>query len=402
MNNKNKKNKRLATNIIAGVFVAHTFSCLLANFSVLFFIDNLKIYVLFLLLASFVLSYLIDNSIISNTNNAVVAFATSFSLVYFFAYAYSGYQTPGGFLVVLISGSVFLALRKDIQQKCIHWFLNAFAVLFLLSLVEYVIDILTGRRFVVANVMRPVTKGFQVFEETLFNVIRTDSIFPRFQSLTEEPGVIGTLCGFLLFAINNNPKYRKHFYVFLTSLVLSFSLGGYVIAFIYFVFLKMKSIKAMSGVVALFIFMVLFFGSFFQNLIYERVLSDDVDNRTNETFDRQFYHAFDAGELWLGKGDIDYKGKIEGGNAGAKVWLYKYGFISFLFIFICYSFIFISICRNRKLSYDQIIFLIAFWASFYQRTDISSPHYLLPFVAVAILPVEYNYKSIDFARKRIV
>ena len=239
MNNKNKKNKRLATNIIAGVFVAHTFSYLLANFSVLFFIDNLKIYVLFLLLASFVLSYLIDNSIISNTNNAVVAFATSFSLVYFFAYIYSGYSTPGGNLVVLISGSIFLALRKDIQQKCICWFLNAFAVLCLLSLVEYVIDILTGRKYVVATVTRPVANGFQEYEETLFNVVRVDTPFPRFQALTEEPGRIGTLCGLLLFVVGGNLEYRKQYFVFITSVALSFSLAGYVIAFLYFVFLNL-------------------------------------------------------------------------------------------------------------------------------------------------------------------
>ena len=396
-------NRTLAANIIAGAFTVHAITQILANFSILFFIVNLKILVLYLFLTLFVISFLIDNSIISKNLKNVVVFALCMSLVYLFAYAYSGYKTPGGALVVLISGSIFLALRKDIQQKCILWVINAFAILFLLSLVEYIVDVLTGKRFVVAHVMRPSSNasGFQFFEETLFNVLRTETGMPRFQSLTEEPGLIGTLCAFLLFVTGNDPKYRKQFFVFLTSMVLSFSLGGYVITFFYIVFLRIKSIKNMLFVVAMFICMALFFGAFFNQLIFERLQSNDVDNRTNEQFDRLFRHAFETGELWLGKGDIGYRARVEGKNAGGKVWWYHYGITSFFVVFFCYNYIYVSLCKRRRMSYGQFIFLLAFWVSFYQRSDITEPHYLLPFVGAAILLSKNDVKSLKLEKREV-
>lgn len=390
-------NRTLAGNIVAGAFVIHALTQILANFSIIFFIINLKIIVLYLFLMLFVISFFIDNSIISQNLKNVVVFASCMTFVYLFAYAYSGYNTPGGDYVVLISGSVFFALRKDIQQKCILWVINAYAVLFSLSLVEYMVDVLVDKRFVVANVMRPSSNasGFQFFEETLFNVRRIDTDLPRFQSLTEEPGLIGTLCAFLLFVTGKDLKYRKQFYVFLASMVLSFSLGGYVIAFFYLFFLRMKSIKKMCFVAAIFIFMAFLFGAFFQQLIYERLQSDDVDNRTNEYFDRKFYHAFETGELWMGKGDLGYAASVEGKNAGGKVWWYHYGLVCFFVVFCCYNYIFVSLCNNRRLSYDQFIFLLAFWISFYQRSGITEPHFLLPFVGGAILSMRNGNKSLE-------
>ena len=343
----------------------------------------------------FVISLFIDNSIISKNLKNVVVFASCMTFVYLFAYLNSGYNTLGGNYVVLISGSVFFALRKDIQQKCILWVINAYAVLFSLSLVEYMVDVLMDRRFVVANVMRPSSNaaGFQFFVETLFNVRRIESGLPRFQSLTEEPGLIGTLCAFLLFITGNDPKYRKQFYVFLASMLLSFSLGGYVIAFFYFLFLGMKSIKNMFFVAAVFICMAFLFEDFFNELIYERSQSEEVLSRTNERFDEQFDNAFETGELWFGKGAIG--SGAAGGNAGLRVWVYNYGIMSFLVVFICYNYIYISLCKKRRLSYGQIIFLLTFWISFYQRSDITEPHFLLPFVGAAILPMRNGNKSLE-------
>ena len=330
------------------------------------------------------ISPLLDNSIISKNKNVAVVFASSISFIYIFSYVYSGYKTPSGIWICLITGSIFLVLRRDIQKKCIHWFLNVFALLCFFSLVEFAIDILTGRRIVVAQVMREVTDGYQIFNETLFNVRRVENDMPRFQSLTEEPGLLGTLCGMLLFLTHGDRRYQKHFYVFLTSLFLSFSLGGYVIAIFYMFFLRIKNIKIMLGTVVVFVCMIIYFGAFFQKLIYERLQSDDVDNRTNETFDRQFYQSLGSGELLLGKGNINYQAAMEGHNAGGKVWIYHYGIIGFFAVFFSYNYIFVLVRRKGRLSYDQIIFLLAFWLSFYQRSDITAPYFLMAFLGVAL------------------
>jgi hypothetical protein len=121
----------------------------------------------------------------------------------------------------------------------------------------------------------------------------------------------------------------------------------------------------------------------------------------SEQFDRLFRHAFETGELWLGKGDIGYRARVEGKNAGGKVWWYHYGITSFFVVFFCYNYIYVSLCKRRRMSYGQFIFLLAFWVSFYQRSDITEPHYLLPFVGAAILLSKNDVKSLKLEKREV-
>ena len=58
--------------------------------------------------------------------------------------------------------------------------------------------------------------------------IKILAVIFRFQSLTEEPGVVGTLCAFILFTIDRK-KYKKEFYIFCLAGILSLSLAFYLL-----------------------------------------------------------------------------------------------------------------------------------------------------------------------------
>lgn len=376
-----QNNNSVACNILAGAFLVHTFCHLLANFSVLYIVNNLKIYVLYLFIGLYILTALLDHSVISRNLKRTITFASCWGIIYLFAYLYSNYKTAGGDFVTLITGAMFFSFSRRVQEKCVHWFIIILAFICLLSAVEYVIAILTGIKVVIAHVQRHLVQGTQYFDETLFNVMRTEGSFPRFQSLTEEPGLLGTLCAFMLFVTGRIERYRYPFYIFLASTLLSFSLAGYILASCYLLTLKVKNVKVLVGTIAIGVLIAMYFGDFFQRLIYERLQTDDIDTRTNAFFDMHFYHVLESGGLWLGKGEMDYT--IIGGNAGAKVWIYHYGVLAFGTLFCCYNYLFCSLMR--KWTNFHVIFLLTFWMSFYQRATISEPYSILPFVGIALL-----------------
>lgn len=388
--------KTAASNILVGAFLIHTFCHMLANFSVPYIVNNLKIYVFCLFLGLYVLAVLLDNSVITKNYKRAVAYTSCWAIIYLFAYLHSGYKVAGGHFITLITGCLFFTFSRKIQRQCIHWFVIVLAFFFLLSAIEYVISILTGAKVVIAHVKRPVTQGFQYFEETLFNVMRTEGSFPRFQSLIEEPGLLGTLSAFMLFVTGRIERYRYPFYVFLVSTLLSFSLAGYILTFCYLLTIKTKNVRLLLGAIVIGVLIALCFGDFFQRLIYDRLQTDDIDKRTNDFFNMNFFHALERGELWLGKGKMDFS--MIGGNAGAKVWIYNYGLLAFGALFCCYNYLFYSL--KRKWSNFQVIFLLTFWISFYQRANISEPYYILSFVGVALL--DNRREQIRIYRKNVL
>ena len=129
-------------------------------------------------------------------------------------------------------------------------------------------------------------------------------------------------------------------------------------------------------------------------LIISRVEdTENIDNRTSETFDKYFEKAWKKGDLWFGVGVDNLPKQItmqigniqEHGNAGAKKWIYEYGILSFIIIFIVYNSIY-KLRRGKMEGYDWV-FLLVYWMSFYQRASLNAPFELLAFLAMPIINI---------------
>lgn len=298
---------------------------------------------------------------------------------------------------------MFLLLREDLKLRIFDAFINVMAVLMLFSMVEYLLYLFSGFRYVVFDNLIYLDERPMV--QTFFNLMYPESPygfgglfrFFRFQSLADEPGGVGTIMGFLLFATVGNPKYKRQYIVFWMAGLLSFSLAFYVMAFVHLI----VSMRTRNNWAFLLLFVVIavlaysLFGDVFNYLVIDRVSGNDVseiDNRTSEQLNRDLLSAFQDGSILFGHEHV-----VESGLRGA---LYNKGLIAVLSLVLCYSYAFLSKMRSLKIrdSRFALMFLLVFWMSYYQRTYILMFQYVIPFFC---MPVMLKYKeSIVYRRKK--
>lgn len=220
----------------------------------------------------------------------------------------------------------------------------------------------------------------------------------RFCSIFLEPGYLGTLCAFMLFADNYNFS-KKANKIILITLLFSMSLAGYLTAIIGYIALNIrinkKSIKKIFILVCLIIGTYLFSQNYnngdnnINHALFERLVIDEDkgikgNNRFTETTDEYFewYLKSDFFGIGLGEKDIfdinNYNiqnnlGVISG--AGYKIYLLKYGILRLIFIFIAYLLLALRY-KNKKYSF---IFLLLIILTFIQAAYPLSTSWLIPY-----------------------
>ena len=289
---------------------------------------------------------------------------------------------------------LFVLLRDDIKFRVFDGFIRILAFLLFLSIIEYLIYQVTGFRIVVfGNLLRV---GDKLFDQTLFNFmpqyrsysfIGLPEIF-RFQSLSEEPGSVGTTCALLLFATGGSKQYRFQHVVFWIAGILSLSLAFYAMAFAYLLFstTKLKHIIPLLLLCVFFVYIYYSFQDVFDSFLLKRLQSDDIDNRTSEELSQAIARSWRDGSLWLGH-KLD-SNLLEGGS-GIKLILYNVGIIGVLSIVLGYTKAYLIKMKSLKVSHwSCIAFLIVFWISYYQRAYLLMFQFVLPFFT---MPVFLSY-----------
>ena len=213
----------------------------------------------------------------------------------------------------------------------------------------------------------------------------------RFQSIFLEPGYLGTMLAFLLYA----NKFRwKLWYncIILLGLVLSQSLAGYATFGIgYLLYLKAQgfSIKKYA-IPLLFLIMFVFSMQYYNNgdnyinhNIFERVTDEsnkkylfDGSDRTSDDTDELFLEAFTNGNLVFG---INKDLEVDG--AGYKIFFLQKGIIAALLYFLVYRIISLM-TRNKNYSlFFLILIIITFWQAGYPF----SYSWIIPYILGIIL-----------------
>ena len=204
-------------------------------------------------------------------------------------------------------------------------------------------------------------------------------IWERFNGPFLEPGHLGMICSFLLFA--NKFDYKKWTSWFLSvSILLTFSLAAYVLFFVGIVFNNLHAIKKIAFSV-LIIVVILLGSSLIWNknknpvevMIFNRLKFDEDkgisgNNRTRPAVDKYFqYISSDTQRLLFGEGVEQVKAlqkRNRGFNgAGYKIYVLNYGLVGILLLMLFYCSL-ILISPNKTFSALFVLFLML---SFLQR-----------------------------------
>lgn len=197
----------------------------------------------------------------------------------------------------------------------------------------------------------------------------------RFQSYFCEPGHLGMIIALLLYALKMNFRlwYVK---IFMLSLLFTFSLAGYVLAFIGFLFISILQKRIaytvrnilffcciMSCIMAGFYFTGKY--SLMNEFIIERLAFDKNegtiagDNRVSYQVDRYIEDA-DFDTLLYGGVDLNINENLKG--TGVKLYMLQFGAIA---IFVLFLFYLLMLYKQR--SFFGFLCLILFSFSFIQR-----------------------------------
>ena len=349
------------------------------------FLDGRIGYVFFILLVVLLITTLSSSPKAFPPQNIRIGFAylITLLLVYILHILATG-VFDNNLIIWALQGFVLISLRDDLKIRCFEIYIQLLGILLLFAIIEYILFVLTGFGVVTAaNVQRG--DSAQFFTQLVFNFIQKNFDFPRFQFLTEEPGLLGTACGFAIFALRQLPKYRLQYFIFIFAGLITFSLAFYVIFILH---ILTSNVRAKYTILILIAGVLLYYllKDYIDYLLFYRIgdrTVDEIDNRTSEELRFALSRSYEIGEFWLGHGDLK---NIGGGNAGGLVWLWIYGFWGVAMIFIVDTwYYFKMVKRHHSYLWHSFIFFVVFWLSFYQRQNITFPDYLIVYLTIPLL-----------------
>jgi hypothetical protein len=224
--------------------------------------------------------------------------------------------------------------------------------------------------------------GQTVIDNYFFFVQEKNKIFHRFYSIFDEPGVLGTLSAFILFANNYNFKDKKNI-IILVGAFFTFSLAFYLLTFIGLMLCYGRKpinliITTIVIIIASFILPALLKeNQAFQFSIIYRLSNkneDSFESRTSNDLNKFFPNYIKSSDSILGMGTsfFDNNKNLNSGQ-GYQLFLIEYGFVGLFLVLGMYS-LFHS--NNKYLAYS---YLLLFLLSFLQRPFLFTPWQLIVF-----------------------
>lgn len=248
-----------------------------------------------------------------------------------------------------------------------------------------------------------------VFLNSIFYIQNVNQdIAARFNSIFLEPGYLGTLLAFMLFAAKYDfSKWENK--VLLVGLILSLSLASYIITLIGYVLYSIFIMRKFRIVLSFVTLVIISYNvaleynngnNYLNNYIISRLQLDEEkglvgNNRTGQGTEFYYQQALNNGTIWMGvgqhkvdqinRGSINYNENING--AGYKVYFVVRGIISALLFLLFYVFLAKAICPKNLLLRNSFVLLIVL--TFLQAAYPESPSWILPFVLGCM---NYNIK----------
>lgn len=228
----------------------------------------------------------------------------------------------------------------------------------------------------------------------------TESSQIRLYSVFLEPGYLGTLIAFMLYANRFNFN-RRSIKILLLAEIMSFSLAGYITTFVAYIFHKYSLHISIKRFILIFIslFAIYYLSQDYNggenkvnDLIFSRLRLDDEkgfkgNNRTGLAADYYYEQMISNGELLTGMG-VERIAKINGSSddynkdtkingAGYKIYFLTYGLISVVFFLLFYLFSAFRICP-KNIRYSVGFFVIVA-LTFIQASYPDSNSWIIPY-----------------------
>lgn len=304
---------------------------------------------------------------------------------------------------------------KNNAQKTLNVITKSLSVIFIPSIIIHLLFSIIGYPPTLPLVLADNDNYYFYNYGILIKNMAIENTGIRFNSIFLEPGYLGTLCSFILYAVKFNFK-RKSNIVILFALVLSFSLAGYVITFLGWIsLLYSKRTPITKYLIYCIIVIGIFYYSqfynngdnFFNNYIFSRLESDKDkgikgNNRNSELTDFYFNKMCDDGSILLGVGP-EYIRKINGGGAndgdytnqirgaGYKLYCITNGCLAAVFYLFFYFFL--SLKRNKQQSRYCKLFFLLILLTFIQASYPSSFSWLIPYILGIDTSNNLNYEN---------
>lgn len=282
-----------------------------------------------------------------------------------------------GAIVDILFIIYLIQLNDDLKILIFQYLSKAFSLLVGVSIIVWVVHLIgipLPNEYLSYNNGQYIYNNYYAFLDNIR--VPSDLIFKRFSSVFLEPGHLGLISSFFLYA-NKFDFKKKEVWVFLFAIILSFSLAGYVLMF--FSFVGYYMIHSKNHIIYFIIMTVLSLAlySFFkdynggENVFNELIISrleyiDNSfigDNRVSLYVDRYYSELLSNNEMYFGIGEIAFNTKFIEGGSGYKVFIISHGIFGLL-LFVSFYYM---IMKNYK-SKMVVIYFLLFMLSFLQRS----------------------------------
>lgn len=276
-----------------------------------------------------------------------------------------------GTTIRIIIVSYIILLKPEYKIKILHNFTSVFILISIIGIPFFALDqflSVPSVSLVIDNINAQYNNHF-----VFLSPINQQKIY-RYMSVFLEPGYIGMISALLLYALQFNLDRLRTWLLFLLVFI-SGSTAAYVLVIIgYFFFvISNAGIRINFRKLSSF-FLIILSGSFMYSLltfvpglaIWEKVVlvfdGGFMEHRLSSNFKAVFV-SIDLDTFLYGIGNKAYLEMFpEGGSAGWKVFILKYGLLNLLMLTLFY----LSIClQNRRFAVFLFFFLFCF--SFSQR-----------------------------------
>lgn len=195
------------------------------------------------------------------------------------------------------------------------------------------------------------------------------SLFPRFISIFPEPSWLGMGCVTLLYCqIGKWNTWRCR--IMFVATIMSFSLAAIICLIVMLFSVAWMKGKAIIGKIFLLFFFIVSgaIGAIYYNdgdnivntLVVQRLALDEEgnlegDDRTTDSFTKEFHKMWTNGEWLTGEGTAHFQRFAEG-NSGYRVFLYINGMLSFILLVVFFSLV-LRGSDNRRAILSFILFM---------------------------------------------
>ena len=306
--------------------------------------------------------------------------------------------------ISFVACAIFILLPLRIQVKTLNYFMSLYVVTLIPGLIMYLLESLMNISFPydILKASDSIKSDAGVFYKSRFlysQITSPATIFPRFNGIYYEAGVVGTVSGILLGAYNyeiqGRNKWREKIIFF--SGICSLTLSFFIFAIIYFCVNNITKGK-IRNVIAIFMFVLVYF--IFVNVplpspalstLQSRMTIVDFalngDNRTNNAYDQAFETLYDKGaaSLLFGEGRDSFQRELKSylyaDGSSYKNIIYDYGFLGFILYVSWYFYVTIQVACKFGMHWKCLLPLLLMQiANIYQRPDIFAFYFFLIFI----------------------